>query len=248
MTSNTTSRRAPSKRRKSTRSNSSRGGRGGQGLTSWLVLLGLVAGGIGLYENRTAVMKEVGPYLSRDRRETKAETARAERPATKPQRDTTLPVGVVRAPVPPKAVARASSAPAADSRPAETGVAATTVTATGLHGPFYFCGTSGLDMCVESGDSFWVNKKKVVLADVVAPATDAAACAQEREKGFAAKVRLRALLNAGKFDLQLLKGQGGEAQSAAMRVATRNGRSLGSLLVSEGLARPRMARGNAWCR
>ncbi|MGL3605640.1 nuclease [Rhizobium sp. G187] len=241
----TSNRRTPRKRRKSTRSSASRSG---QGLTSWLVVLGLVAAGIGVYENRAAVMKEVGPYLSRDRRETKTETPRGERQAALPTRaDKDLPIGVVRAPVPPKAVAKALDSPVPVSRPSVSVASTATATATGLHGPFYFCGTSGLDKCVASGDSFWVNKKKVVLADVIAPATENAACAQERQKGFAAKVRLRALLNAGEFDLQLLKGQGTEGSSDAMRVATRNGRSLGSILVSEGLARPRMARGHAWC-
>jgi endonuclease YncB( thermonuclease family) len=98
-----------------------------------------------------------------------------------------------------------------------------------------------------SGDTFWYKKTRIVLADIAAPRTDGAACQQERDRGFAAKVRLRDLLNSGRFDLQTLKAETANATPGVLRVATRNGRSLGSLLVSEGLAKPRMARQQNWC-
>ncbi|THV25307.1 nuclease [Peteryoungia ipomoeae] len=242
MSSAASSRRAPNKRRKSSRSSARASG---QGMTSWLVLLGLVAGGIGLYENRDAVLRTLKPYGFEQRRETRdqaSETAQSTRKRDTQPKET----GVARAPVPPKPVPGTSAALAAP-KPKATAESSAGTALAGASGPFYFCGTSGLDMCVTSGDSFWYKKKRYVLADVVAPRIDDAGCAQERQVGFASKVRLRALLNAGRFDLEPLGGAAA-AGSSALRVATRNGRSLGSMLVSEGLAKPRAVKADIWCR
>ena len=237
----TSSRRAPAKRRKPSRSS------GGQGMTTWLVVLGLVAGGIALYENRATVLKDMAPLLSRDkpgtsRTEAKAEPRRerAEKPAP------TSASNSAKAPVPPAAVGM-TKAVVPVSRPAVAAAATGPLTGENFSGKFYFCGTSGLDNCVMSGDTFWYRKTKVVLADIAAPRTEGAACQQERDRGFAAKVRLKDLLSSGRFDLETLKTAGPGVAPAVLRVATRNGRSLGSILVSEGLAKPRMARQQAWC-
>lgn len=235
------SRRAPAKRRKSSRSSSA-----GQGMTQWVVILALVAGGIALYDNRHSVMKQVAPYLKDDRQTTvKAERKPEARAQTsKPAQTHT---DVARAPVPPAAVGGAKT-PVPDSKPAAVAASQNpALIGEDFKGRFYFCGTSGLDNCVADGDTFWFAKTRITLADIAAPATDRAACQQERDRGFAAKVRLRDLLNAGKFDIEVLKGQPLEAGSSVMRVVTRNGRSLGSILVSEGLAKPRLAAHQSWC-
>ncbi len=228
------SRRTPSKRRKSARSSA------GHGMTSWLVALAVVAGGIALYDNRDTVMKEMAPLLTTEKRvassNTKSETRREkpapERAAAKGTKGPVPPanVGVVKAAVP--AVTTATTGP---------------LTGENFSGKFYFCGVSGLDNCVMTGDTFWYKKTKIVLADIAAPRTEGAACQQERDRGFAAKVRLKDLLSSGRFDLETLKAQAAGGAPGVMRVATRNGRSLGSILVSEGLAKPRMARQQSWC-
>ena len=61
------------------------------------------------------------------------------------------------------------------------------------------------------------------------------------------EVRLRDLLNAGSFEFSQLKGQNVPTTGPAMRVVTRNGRSLGATLVAEGLARPRFGPQQSWC-
>ncbi|PYB71251.1 thermonuclease family protein [Rhizobium wuzhouense] len=234
------SRRAPAKRRKSSRSSSA-----GQGVTQWIVILALVAGGIALYDNRQTVMKQVAPLLKDDR----PSVARTERKAEPRPEKSAAPVGVAKAPVPPVAVGEAK-APVPDAKPAAASASAgagTALMGEDFKGRFYFCGTSGLDNCVADGDTFWFSKTRITLADISAPATDKAACQQERDRGFAAKVRLRDLLNAGKFDIEVLKGQPLQAGSSVMRVVTRDGRSLGSILVSEGLAKPRLAANQSWC-
>lgn len=235
------SRRAPAKRRKSSRPS------GGQGMTSWLVVLAVVAGGIALYDNRAVVLKELAPLLSHERM-TAQETQQKSKPEReKSQQAQTRPAAqTARAPVPPADVGIAKAAvPASRPQAAETETAA--LTGENFSGKFYFCGTSGLDNCVMNGDTFWYKKTKIVLADIAAPRTDAAACQQERDRGFAAKVRLKDLLSSGRFDLETLKAQASSNGPGVMRVATRNGRSLGSILVSEGLAKPRMARQQSWC-
>jgi endonuclease YncB( thermonuclease family) len=233
------SRRAPAKRRKSNRSST------GQGMTPWLVALALVAGGIALYDNRTAVMKELAPLLSSERRTVANTDAKPEARREKPAADR-VASSIPKGPVPPAEVGVAkATVPAA--RPTAGPAASGPLTGENFAGKFYFCGMSGLDNCVMSGDTFWYKKTRIVLADIAAPRTDGAACQQERDRGFAAKVRLRDLLNSGRFDLQTLKAETANATPGVLRVATRNGRSLGSLLVSEGLAKPRMARQQNWC-
>ncbi len=239
----TSSRRAPSKRRKSSRSTAA-----GQGLTQWVLLLGLVTGGIALYDNRQAVMKQVAPLLTDDRTTAARSDRKPDARVVKTRPDHPS-VGVARTPVPPAAVGTQKT-PVPDAKPA-TAVASAApnpaLTGEDFKGRFYYCGTSGLDNCVVDGDTFWFAKTRITLADIAAPATDKAACQQERDRGFAAKVRLRDLLNAGKFDIEVLKGQPLPAGSAVMRVVTRDGRSLGSILVSEGLAKPRLAPNQSWC-
>uniref|UniRef100_A0A7C1SWR2 Nuclease n=1 Tax=Agrobacterium albertimagni TaxID=147266 RepID=A0A7C1SWR2_9HYPH len=237
------SRRAPAKRRKSSRSSA------GQGMTSWLAILAVVAGGIALYDNRAVVMKQVSPLLSKERSvaanpKLKSDTSREKQPQPQPQSKTQATTA--KAPVPPAAVGVVKAA-VPPVRPATGATETAQLTGENFSGKFYFCGTSGLDNCVMSGDTFWYRKTKIVLADIAAPRTDGAACQQERDRGFAAKVRLKDLLSSGRFDLQTLKVQSAGAAPGVMRVATRDGRSLGSILVSEGLAKPRMARQQSWC-
>ncbi|KQW27545.1 nuclease [Rhizobium sp. Root274] len=233
------SRRAPSKRRKSNRSASA-----GQGMTQWIFILALVAGGIALYDNRQAVVRQVAPLLADDR----PAAGRAERKphATTQSAAVQTLVGVAKAPVPPAAVGAAKT-PVPDVKTVALAATNSALTGEDFKGRFYFCGTSGLDNCVVDGDTFWFAKTRITLADITAPATDKAACQQERDRGFAAKVRLRELLNRGKFDIEVLKGQPLSAGASAMRVVTREGRSLGSILVSEGLAKPRLAPNQSWC-
>ncbi|MBB5276479.1 endonuclease YncB(thermonuclease family) [Rhizobium rosettiformans] len=232
------SRRTPSKRRKSARSSA------GHGMTSWLVALAVVAGGIALYDNRDTVLKEMAPLLSTEKR-VASSPAKSEPRGEKPASERAAAKGT-KGPVPPANVGVVKAAvPAA--RPAVTTATAGPLTGENFSGKFYFCGVSGLDNCVMTGDTFWYKKTKIVLADIAAPRTDGAACQQERDRGFAAEVRLKDLLSSGRFDLETLKAQAAGEASGVMRVATRNGRSLGSILVSEGLAKPRMARQQSWC-
>jgi endonuclease YncB( thermonuclease family) len=99
---------------------------------------------------------------------------------------------------------------------------------------FGYCGQGEHINCVADGGTFWYKGEKIVIADIVSPGIDNARCDGERKVGFAAKLRLLNLLNAGSFSMNAA-GQPDKAGSP--RVISRDGRSLGGQMVNEGLAR-----------
>lgn len=111
---------------------------------------------------------------------------------------------------------------------------------------FALCADPPRVTCVVDGDTFWLHGEKVRLADINAPETHAAACTAERELGHKATRRLIVLLNSGPFRLETA-GRATDRYGRALRVATRDGRSLGQQLVSEGLAEPWRGRRSDWC-
>ncbi len=115
-----------------------------------------------------------------------------------------------------------------------------------LAAAFTFCAEAPRINCVVDGDTFWVNGEKVRLADINAPETTGAACAEERTLGQRARLRLLGLLNAGPFTLEV-SGRATDRYGRALRVARRQGFSLGDILVREGLAEPWRGRRSDWC-
>ncbi|WP_457583186.1 thermonuclease family protein [Ensifer canadensis] len=111
---------------------------------------------------------------------------------------------------------------------------------------FYFCGTRN-DNCVVDGATFRYQGETIRVADVDAPRIKQASCDSERARGFYAKQRLRELLNAGNFRLIDAIGRDDDKTSEKLRVVMRHGRSLGSVLVSEGLVRPWKGKLTPWC-
>ena len=89
-----------------------------------------------------------------------------------------------------------------------------------LAAAFALCTAGPRTTCVVDGDTFWLNGEKVRIADINAPETHEAGCAEERALGQQAARRLVALLN---------------------------GRSLSAALVAEGLAEPWRGRRSDWC-
>ncbi|OBZ96486.1 hypothetical protein ADU59_07760 [Pararhizobium polonicum] len=109
----------------------------------------------------------------------------------------------------------------------------------GKPGAFYFC-TETLENCVVDGGTFWYGRRKVQIADIQAPRIKQAKCDNERKLGSLAKKRLWEILNAG--DVQLAGASGADA-----RVTVGQGRSIGDMLVSEGLAHRRADGKQGWC-
>jgi endonuclease YncB( thermonuclease family) len=115
-----------------------------------------------------------------------------------------------------------------------------------LAAAFALCAQGPRINCVVDGDTFWFNGEKVRIADINAPETHEAGCAEERALGSRAARRLVSLLNAGLFELAV-EGRATDRYGRALRVVRRNGGSLGQTLVAEGLAEPWRGRRSDWC-
>lgn len=112
---------------------------------------------------------------------------------------------------------------------------------------FGLCHTGGGINCVVDGDTIWLHGEKIRIADIDAPETHPPRCPREAELGHGATRRLQALLNAGPFTVQQQGARDTDRYGRKLRVIRRDGRSLGDMLVSEGLARPWEGKRRPWC-
>lgn len=118
--------------------------------------------------------------------------------------------------------------------------------AAGRTANFALCHGGGGTDCVVDGDTFYLGGEKIRIADIDTPETHPPRCAAEAELGERATLRLRALLNDGAFALETID-RDEDIHGRKLRTVTRDGRSLGDLLVGEGLARPYGEGRRSWC-
>jgi endonuclease YncB( thermonuclease family) len=137
-----------------------------------------------------------------------------------------------------------ADAPGAIAMPFLRGDAA--ATGDTLSARFGLCHSGGGTNCVVDGDTFWFAGEKYRIADIDTPETHPARCAEEAALGEAATGRLREWLNDGAFSLESA-GRDADRYGRKLRVPTRDGESVGSVLVDEGLARPWEGRRRPWC-
>lgn len=102
------------------------------------------------------------------------------------------------------------------------------------------------DNCVIDGDSLIYAGRQIRIADIDAPELGSPGCAQERELGEQAEDRLQSLLNQGPFSLEPAE-RATDRYGRALFVITRKGRSLGDMLVNEGLAHEWHGHKLGWC-
>lgn len=114
--------------------------------------------------------------------------------------------------------------------------------------PMPLCGAGPRVTCIVDGDTFWLDGRKVRIADINTPETGQPACPREAELGRRATLKLQALLSAGPLELAPAAG-GPDADrfGRLLRLALRDGRSLGDELVAAGLAEPWRGRRSSWC-
>ncbi|WP_454685487.1 thermonuclease family protein [Ancylobacter moscoviensis] len=124
---------------------------------------------------------------------------------------------------------------------AASGPPADTVTAI-----FSICGSARRFNCVVDGDTFWLGRQKIRIADIDAPELTPPRCGYERELGEAAKRRLQAMLNAGPFSL-VAGPRDEDPFGRKLRTVLRAGRSIGERLVAEGLVRRWDGGRRSWC-
>ncbi|SFV30498.1 nuclease homologue [Devosia crocina] len=111
---------------------------------------------------------------------------------------------------------------------------------------FPICAGRNRQTCVVDGDTFWLDGVKIRIADINTPEIGQPSCSEEAQLGRLAQHRLRELLSAGDFDL-VRAGRDEDQYGRKLRVVERNGRSLGDVLVSEGLAHPWRGHRENWC-
>ena len=111
---------------------------------------------------------------------------------------------------------------------------------------FGFCGAPPHRDCVIDGDTFYLGRQSIRIADIDTPETRGARCSYEATLGHQATHRLHALLHSGPFEL-VAGARDVDRYGRKLRTVMRNGRSVGGVLVTEGLARPWTGRRLPWC-
>ncbi|HEY1631340.1 MAG TPA: thermonuclease family protein [Rhizomicrobium sp.] len=117
-----------------------------------------------------------------------------------------------------------------------------------VQGHFTICREQRQPDCVVDGDTIQVDDVRIQLSDIDAPDTWRPSCEAQREMGERAARRLAQLLNAGPFQLESHEARDHDGYGRELRVAVRGGRSLGDVLMQEGLARPWRGAREDWCR
>lgn len=100
--------------------------------------------------------------------------------------------------------------------------------------------------CVIDGDTFYFRGTTIRISDIDAPETHPSRCAHEADLGDRATRRLSQLLSAGAFQL-VRANRDVDKYGRQLRVVIRDGRSIGRILVTEGLARTWSGKRRPWC-
>lgn len=114
----------------------------------------------------------------------------------------------------------------------------------------HFALCSGMERvdCIVDGDTFWYRGEKIRIADINTPEASDPQCAEEAQLARRATSRLQTLLNDGAFTLAPNPdSRAQDTYGRSLHVVTRNGRSLGDQMVSEGLAERWRGYRREWC-
>jgi len=114
------------------------------------------------------------------------------------------------------------------------------------NGSFTLCSRAVRDNCVIDGDTIRYQGVKIRLEDIDAPEAFSPKCVAEKVRARQATQRLLELMNEGPF--RLAGGARDEDRyGRKLRVIERDGRSLGDVLIAEGLARRWDGARRSWC-
>lgn len=245
----------------------------GRGGSTWLWGAALIAlvGGIAAYDNSAELRRYAGSLTKAPEQKT-ASRPSAPQVQQKPVAKNTA-TAKPGAPVPPRQIAgaeRGDKRQAASQRhdslqtaaiipPAPIGKPRTPSATpaaikpdmpsvgTGRHQTkFYLCGTAKQDDCVIAADTFILKGQTIRIAGIEVPDIKKPRCETERIKASDAKLRVRAFLDSGPFDVIAANAADEDSGGQKIRAVSRNGMSLSDILVREGLAsRPGSTGG--WC-
>jgi micrococcal nuclease len=118
--------------------------------------------------------------------------------------------------------------------------------ASSASGAFSICGSGQRITCVVDGDTFWFGGEKIRIADIDTPELSPPRCERERERGLAAKQRLLDILNSGPLSFKTT-ARDEDRFGRKLRIVYRERRSVGEILVAEGLARKWEGSRRSWC-
>ena len=109
------------------------------------------------------------------------------------------------------------------------------------------CGAEVRRTCVVDGDTIWLRSEKIRIADIDTPEVSQPRCEFEYQLGMKATYRLRDLLNEGPWSVVPIGNRDEDDYGRKLRVLTRDGQSIGDMLVTEGLAQSWTGRREPWC-
>jgi micrococcal nuclease len=115
------------------------------------------------------------------------------------------------------------------------------------NGSFALCAAAARQDCVIDGDTIRYRGIKIRLEGIDAPETSSPQCASEAARGRRATQRLLELMNAGPFAVVRSGGRDEDIYGRKLRTIERAGRSLGDVLIAEGLARRWDGARRSWC-
>ena len=109
------------------------------------------------------------------------------------------------------------------------------------------CGSGKRYTCVVDGDTIWLKGEKIRLQGYDTPETTTNICGGNREirLGKKATRRLVAIMNAGNLSIAR---NGYDRYGRTLAVLYSNGKSVGDILIEEGLARRWPDGREFWCR
>lgn len=111
---------------------------------------------------------------------------------------------------------------------------------------FATCKSGGGYNCVVDGDTIYLSGQKIRIAGIDAPETHDYGCASELALGERAAARLHQLVNSGAISLSSIDRDEDKYGRKLRNVAV-DGRDVGHVLVSEGLAREYGGGRRSWC-
>lgn len=108
------------------------------------------------------------------------------------------------------------------------------------------CGSGKRVTCVVDGDTLWLNGEKIRAMGYDTPEPQTNICGGEREKRLAAQAsaRFMQLLNTTEITIER---RGKDQYGRTLAVIRSNGRLMGEILISEGLARRWPDGREFWC-
>ena len=109
------------------------------------------------------------------------------------------------------------------------------------------CGPGRAPACVVDGDTFKLGDRKIRIIGIDAPELVAPQCPGEGVLARRAADRLRALLNQGEFEMIAHRLQREDRHGRDLMVIRRDGQSIGSTLIDEGLAHRYIGSKRSWC-